>query len=204
MEQKTDVFDEQKLQQLAKHAGTIAEMLKHVLKKEEETDLTACLLYAAGLAGIACHETVKALKQPFARVTTASGKAYYFGDRVNYYLLENPYSVCSFITPVCPLSKEAIERVIASAAQNVGTERFQVWGMPAEAAYRTVYDCWKGIFDNMTSVWCSDPSEWPVLYALLTQNILNQCLQAGVLAEEAGRMALECAALLSKMDKESL
>ena len=87
--------DEQIAKRLAGNAGGIIEMLKHVFTTDKGLDITMPLLYAAGLAGYACHQAVKATKGSFVQVTTTDGKNYYFGDDVNKYLLENRTSVYS-------------------------------------------------------------------------------------------------------------
>ena len=57
--------EEQIAKRLASNAGSVIAMLKGTLRNEQGTDLTSCLLYAAGLAGMACHEAVKASNGSF-------------------------------------------------------------------------------------------------------------------------------------------
>ena len=56
----------------------------------------------------------------------------------------------------------------------------------------------------MTVPFCKAPSEWPVLYGIVMQNILIESIKVGAPAEEAGRMAMECALVISRMDTDSL
>jgi len=75
--------DKATVERLCKNAGNIVAMLKSVLAGPQGTDLCVVALYAAGLAGIACHEAVKATGKTQVVVGVANGKKYYMGDAVN-------------------------------------------------------------------------------------------------------------------------
>ena len=68
--------DEQTVERLAKNAGNIVEMLKDTLRGPNGVDMKFPLLYAAGLAGHACLEAVKAERGTFQVATTKDGKQY--------------------------------------------------------------------------------------------------------------------------------
>lgn len=51
---------------------------------------------------------------------------------------------------------------------------------------------------------CKSPSDWPVMFGIVLQNILNMSLEAGAPEDEAGRIAIECTVVISKMDDDSL
>lgn len=68
--------EEQIAKQLASDASKVIAMLKGTLRTEQGTDLTACLLYAAGLAGMACHEAVKASNGSFHVATVKDGRTF--------------------------------------------------------------------------------------------------------------------------------
>ena len=55
----------------------------------------------------------------------------------------------------------------------------------------------------MTAQYCKTPSEWPVLYGIVLQNCLMNAPDAGAPEEEAGRIALESAVYMSKLDRDS-
>lgn len=196
--------EEQIAKQLASDAGKVIAMLKGTLRTEQGTDLTACLLYAAGLAGMACHEAVKASNGSFHVATVKDGRNCYFGDDVNRYLLEGRTSVFSFCNAVTDVTADTVRALAVSVVQRVGGEDLTVWNMPADIVYQRIKACWDGIHANMTVPFCKSPSEWPVLYGIVMQNILFEAIKAKAPAEEAGRMAMECALIISRMDTDSL
>ena len=196
--------EEQIAKQLASDAGKVIAMLKGTLRTEQGTDLTACLLYAAGLAGMACHEAVKASNGNFHVATVKDGRNYYFGDDVNRYLLEGRTSVFSFCNAVTDVTPDTVRALAVSVVQRVGGEDLTIWNMPADIVYQRIKACWDGIHENMTTRFCKSPSEWPVLYGIVMQNILFEAIKAKAPAEEAGRMAMECALIISRMDTDSL
>ena len=196
--------EEQIAKRLASNAGSVIAMLKGTLRNEQGTDLTACLLYAAGLAGMACHEAVKASNGSFHVATVKDGRKFYFGDDVNRYLLESRTSVFSFCNAVTNVTADNVRALAVSVVQRVGGEDLTVWNMPADIVYQRIRACWDGIHENMTARFCKAPSEWLVLYGIVLQNIFLESIKAGAPAEEAGRMAMECALIISRMDTDSL
>ncbi len=196
--------DEQIAKRLASDAGSVIAMLKGTLRTERGTDLTACLLYAAGLAGMACHEAVKASNGSFHVAAVKDGRKYYFGDDVNRYLLESWTSVFSFCNAVTGVTADTVRALAVSVVQRVGGEDLTIWNMPADIVYQRIKACWDGIHENMTARFCRAPSEWPVFYGIVMQNILLESIKVGAPAEEAGRMAMECALIISRMDTDSL
>lgn len=196
---------EQKLlKRLSRHAGNVIELLKAQLRGPQGTDMTFVLLYAAGLAGIACHEAVKAEGGTFAVATTTSGKNYYLGDDVNRHLLESRTSVLSFVNAVCEGVADDVPALVSSIVLTMGTDKLNVWGMTPESVYERVKQCWDGIFHTMTSLYCKQPSDWPVFYGIVLQNVILQSISVGAPRDEVGKMAMECAAVLSRMDVDSL
>ena len=195
--------DEQMVERLAGKAGNIIAMLRSVFTTPEGLDIATAIIFAAGLAGYACHEAVCAEHGTFAVVTTKNGEKYYFGDGVNKYLLESRTSVIGFCNAIADLPEEKVLGIIASFAQGIGSEDMAVCGLKPAELYEQIDQCWKGIFHNMTDQYCQSPSEWPVLFGIVTQNLLVTAYQAGAPKEEATGMAIECAAALSKMGKDT-
>ena len=195
--------DEKRVKRLAAHAGGIIEMLKDAFRTEKGTDLFPVLVFSASLAGMACHEAVKASKGTFAVAEDKQGRKYWFGDDLNRYLLENRTSVAGFCTAVVPLNPEEIPAMAAAFVSSIGTGEMTVCGFRAEELWQRVHECWEGIYDNMTARFCRSPEDWPVLYGIVLQNILLQAIQAGAPREEACRTALVSAIAVSKMDRDS-
>ena len=121
--------EKQQLKRLSKHAGNVVEMLKGTLKGPQGTDMTIVLLYAAGLAGRACHEAVKAEGGTFAKATATNGRSYYLGDDVNKYLLENPTSVYGFVKAVSSITDDDVRALVVAVVQSLGTDDFKIWNM---------------------------------------------------------------------------
>ena len=55
----------------------------------------------------------------------------------------------------------------------------------------------------MTAKFCKVPNEWPVLYGIVLQNIMLEAMKVAP-REEIAKMAMECAAIISKMDDDSV
>lgn len=192
----------QDVDRLAKEAGHIIAMFEQVCPDKMER-----LKLVSALAGHACHQAVKANGGKLVNVETEDGLVYYFGDAVNYYLLESPYSVLGFIKGYY-VNKAAnpkeldIDTPIKSAVSNVGDSTYKIWGqyVPGEV-FGQAKDCWEGIYRNMTARYCVSPSEWPVLYGIVLQNIM---FRSDLEAEDTFFKALECMLHISKMDDKSV
>ena len=69
--------------------------------------------------------------------------------------------------------------------------------------YKMIKECWDGIQVTMTTRICKKPSEWPVLYGIVLQNIILEALKIGAPADEVKRIALECSIALSRMGEDT-
>ena len=195
--------EEQLLKRLSEHAGVVLKMFKAYFNTPYGIDIRRVLVFTAALAGHACHQAVKAGKGSFAVVTTKDGKSFFFGDDLNRYLLEDRLSVVNFILPVSDMSKDDVLAIVADFAQHIGEENLAVCGYGLKSLYKQVNSCWEGIFANMTSPYCKSPKEWPILYGIVLQNIMLTAIDAGAPKDEVGKIAVECAVAVSKMDKDS-
>lgn len=196
------------LKRLASHAGNTIKMLKSVLATDKGMNYSTLLMYSAGLAGYACQRAVIANNDQYAVVGTKNGKKYYFGDGVNAYLLENKGSVLSFMSDI--YEHKTREKApdptpsIQLAVSMVGNDEYKIWNSyPPDSVYNLIKDCWNGIFENMTIKYCETPSEWPIFFGIVLQNIMADGMNNG--REDAVyHMALECALFISKMRDDSL
>ena len=180
-------------------------MIKHVYTTEKGIEIQRALFTAAALAGFACHKAVKEEGGSFVKVETKAGKTFYFGDDVNKYLLENPYCIYSFVNAVAKIADEDSRAVVSSVAESIGNEDYKVWGsVSLEFAYNEAKSCFDGIYENMTSKVCEKPSEWPIYFGIVLQNIILDALKTGVPENVVALMALECACIVSKMDEDSI
>ena len=195
--------EEQLLKRLSGHAGNVLNMFKAYFNTPNGIDIRRALIFTAALAGHACHQAVKADKGSFAVVTTKDGKCFYFGDDLNRYLLEDRLSVVNFILAVSDISQDDVLAIVAGFANQVGAEDITVCGYGPKSLYEQVNSCWEGIFVNMTSQYCKTPPEWPILYSIVLQNIMLMAFDAGAPKDEVGKIAIESAVAVSKMDKDS-
>lgn len=199
------VTDEKEMMdRLCSQAGNIVAMLKGVLAGKNGTDLFIVTLYAAGLAGIACHEAVKANGEPMVEIECADGKKYYMGDAVNMYLHENKYSVTGFARAITQMPQSALMEIIQRQASTIGSDKFAVAGnMDPADLYRNIKGCWDGIKNNMTLQYCRKPEEWPVLYGIVLQQVMRESLSLAP-KEAIFNTAVDVACALAKMDQESV
>lgn len=197
------------IERLSKNASAIINMFKSVFNTPRGFDVRKALLYASGLAGYACHQTVKANHEPFVVAETTDHKKFYMGDAINKYLLEDQYSVLSFCNGFFDnfakgeTRPDAIE-IIKKEVSVIGDKNYKIWDIyQPNDVYSEIKDCWDGIYHNMTAEYCQSPQEWPVLFAIVLQNIMIIASQA-VPAPVLYSMALECAIYISKMDLDSI
>lgn len=201
-----NVTDEEKemLTRLGSCAGNVVAMLKSVVGGGKGTNLYIVTLYAAGLAGVACHEAVKATGGVQQVVECANGKKYYMGDAVNKYLHENKFAVTSMIRTVTQMPVSALSAIITRQAQVLGSKDFILAGnTDPEKFYKSIKDCWDGILENMTLKFCATPAEWPIFYGIVLQSVVLEALNIAP-REDIFYTAVDIATAMAKMDKESL
>ena len=195
--------EDQVVNRLAKNAGNMVAMFKHTFTTPKGIDATQALIFTASLAGHACRQAVIAEHGKFMEVTCDDGRKFYFGDDLNYYLLESQTSVVGFINAVTGIPVDTVKAIVRKFAESIGEEHFTVCGYDPKKLYEDVSQCWDGIFENMTSKYCKEPSEWPILFSIVVQNILMMSLNAGAPVNDAAKIAVECAVAVSKMSGES-
>ncbi|MCH5325351.1 MAG: hypothetical protein J1E39_09055 [Eubacterium sp.] len=197
------------INRLSKNASAIINMFNGVFNTPKGLDVQKALLYASGLAGYACHQTVKASKEPFVVLETAEHKKFYMGDALNKYLYEDRYSVLAFCNGFFDNFAKGEPRpdvmdIIKKSAAEVGNKNHTIWGAyQPRQVYAEIKNCWDGIYDNMTAAYCQSPQEWPVLFAIVLQNIMITAAQV-IPKPAVYRLALECAVDISKMDNDSV
>lgn len=199
-----DEINEQVIERLKDGAGHIIEMFKSVFNTPRGMDGRRALTFTAALAGHACHQAVKAEHGTFAVVTTNDGRNFYFGDDLNKYLLENDTNVVGHFTVVSGVGHETVLQIVKDCVLAVGKDEHTVCGFDPNILYKEISECWDGIFENMTSKYCEKPSEWPVLFGIVAQNILQMSIKGGAPKDEAGMVAIESAVYMSKMDFDSV
>lgn len=201
--------DKKRLEELANNSSSIISMLKHVFTTSKGIDYWNMLAMSSGLAGYSCHMAVKENNQSFVIVETNKGKKYFFGDNLNKYLLEDKYSVLSFVNGIYNHlypNKETpdIHVLVKNSASVIGNENYKIWGMfSPETLFKNIQSCWNGIYENMTGKYCRNPDEWSILFGIVLQNIMAETMKE-IEPDIVYKAALECALYISKMDIESL
>lgn len=197
------------IERLSKNASAIINMFKHVFTTPQGFDVRKALLFASGLAGYACHQAVKANNEPFVVAETTDHKRFYMGDALNQYLLEGKYSVLAFCNGFFDnfakgAARPDVIEIVKKAIAEIGNPDYKIWeSYPPDYVYSEIKNCWEGIYANMTAVYCQNPQEMPVLFAIVLQNIMIIASQAAPGATIYS-LALECAIYISKMDDDSI
>ncbi len=125
------------------------------------------LIMLSGLCGYACQMAVREEKKSFVLVT-AGGKNYFFGDALNYYLIN---SENSFIN----LMKETFEnlfrnidfpdwkKILKNVASNIGNKNYKINNLfNPEDKFPDYLKNWNDIFDLIKRN-TNKPEEWPFI-----------------------------------------
>lgn len=196
--------EDQIVDRLCGNAGNVVAMFQHVFDTPAGFDSRRAVIFTSSLAGFACHQAVKANKESYQLVTTADGRKFYFGDSVNKYLLESTYSTVGSITAVTDVPFEEIREIVRKCASVIGEdEGYTLGGYNPQLLYRETKECWNGIFDNMIARYCMTPSEWPLLFGIVAQNIVSIALEGGAPKEATGKLSAEVMIYMSKLDDDS-
>lgn len=167
-------------------------------------DMFCVIVYSAGLAGIACHEAVKASGEKQFVLETDDGRKYYFGDAVNSYLCEDDLSVINTILLMTDGTREEALEIVRQQAATIGSDRFILHGdIDPHYLFVNVKACWDDLFDRIISKYSIAPSQWPVLYALILGMMIKKT-QPYTTKEELFKTSVEVAFALSKIDTDSL
>ncbi|MBO4390828.1 MAG: hypothetical protein J5825_08220 [Lachnospiraceae bacterium] len=201
-------YQDLNLKELMEAAGAVIDLFRKVLIKDGKEDRNAMIVYACALAGYSCHQAVKAENGVFAVVSTKDDRRFFLGDDVNFYLLSNPYSVYSFLSGWFEKANRGRKApdpttVVAKCASSLGKEGYRVCDLyPPEKLYTAAKECWDGIYENVILHYCPEPEKWPVLFAIVLQNILLNT--TGGDQERLFNFCLEIILYVSKMDDDSL
>ena len=202
-DKKEKEISEKEFHQIKEQAGALIAMFEEKIK-----DPNRRLALVSALAGYACHRAV--MKEPdmtLIMVETKDDRTFYYGDDLNFFLLENHYSVFSFVQGYYDLKlgrHEPIEiqYIVAEQTADLGKHnKVLCESYFPDVLYREMKACWDGIFENMTARICTSSRQWPVLFGVVLQNILLH--MDGDLKHNT-YSALSTAIYMSKMDEKSL
>lgn len=135
------------------------------------------LIMLSGLCGYACQMAVREEKKSFLLVT-AGGKNYFFGDALNYYLIN---SENSFIN----LMKEKFEnmfrnidfpdwkKISENVALNIGNKNYKINNsFNPEDKFPYYLKNWNNIFDLVKRN-TNKPEEWPLILTWVLDIFMN-------------------------------
>lgn len=198
------------IERLRIHAKEMEKILINRATSRQGVQIREALMYASGLAGYACHNTVKQISpNAFVVVEMKNGKKFYYGDAPNHFLLENKYSILSWCVSAYQYSYQDrslpdVNQIIATVAEHIGDETFQIWGeWDASRAYSEIRNCYQQIYETMTAKYCKNVKEEPVLFGIVLQDIMVRLMPVAN-GDEIFTFALQNACYISKMDEESI
>lgn len=161
----------------------------------------ACL---GSLAGYACQQSALATG---GHLMTAEihEKKYYFGEAINHYLIEDQYSLWSFIGGT--LQSEGIAlidvlEIVKYTTETVGQSVFGQPRLPENIQIRfQPQEClqlWSPFKEQILEALQIEPKKWIIVYAITIQNLMNEA--KSVLSPEiAAKIVMECAVPMSKL-----
>ena len=197
----------------------VNQRLLNAMKNEKGGVHVESLLCALGaLAGYACQANLRAQAlekgmsetAAFMVVEATDGKKYFFGDPLNQVLAESQYSVWGLAAGAAqhngcsPLPD--IAEMFSHVTSTVGDESFGIPRLPeGHQPGDKPINYLKALWPNLLPVvkqFCQKPSEWPILYGLAVQEIMD--MGKGVIAPDlALKIVMESAIPMSKIDLAS-
>lgn len=200
------------------------EVLAWLLKAqtaERGVHMESALAAIGSLAGFACPASIAANMDTLGRtpqqfgllvVETNDGNSYWFGDLINGPLVEGNASIWNLVQGTARhlgamgALPEASE-VLAHVSKSIGTDAFGIPRLPAghtpaDTPLRLVAQGWLAT-GSFRDFYCVSPDEWPMLYALAAQQLMEQA-KAVIPPEVAATILLECAAPMAKLDPTRL
>ncbi|MDE5769189.1 MAG: hypothetical protein K2H82_07360 [Oscillospiraceae bacterium] len=178
-------------------------LIDNLKESDNRLNVDNLLLFASGLAGISCQMTVIRLAEQkqipetgaLIVVQCENGRKYFMGDNLNYFLLENQYSVYSLLAgiyqhlaPEHPLPD--IHAYAGECVKNLGNENYKIWGRITEPEVIALNLKLWNAFYPIAEKFCKTPQEIPILFGLVLQHTMETALQV-LEPEKCLSMALE-------------
>ena len=187
-------------------------LMEAIREPDGRLNVNPLLLACSGLAGMSCQMTVREIaeqkeipvKSALIEIGCQNGTRYYMGDNLNYFLLENQYSVWSLAAgiyhKIAPDAKiPDIHQYAADCVSHLGDENYKVWGMFSESELiLSNRQLWESLYPTAKK-FCKTFHEIPVLFGLALQSAIQDCSKV----TEPGKclaMAMEHALLAAKLD----
>ncbi len=147
------------------------ELLGYFLQRKDDfQDIDDFLITLGGLCGYACQMAAKVEKTTFFAVK-AAGKNYFFGDGLNYYLLQSRNSFIQIIKNKFESMLPGEEfpdfvKMMKNVAGNIGNKDYKINNLfNPEDKFSYYLEIWNKIFDVIKRN-CNKPEGWPILLTL--------------------------------------
>jgi hypothetical protein len=190
----------------------LTQRLLSALKSERGVHVESLLCALGALAGYACQASVRSdgvaqglkEKEIFMVVGTASGKHYFFGDKLNAPLAESKLSVwsisgggaqkagCEILPDVSEIFKHVTDSI---GKESFGKPRVPSKHVAAELPIVYVQTLWPLVLPLLTE-FCKKPEHWPILVSLSIQEVISMgkgvvepCLALTLVMESAVPMS---------------
>lgn len=178
-------------------------LIDNLKESDNRLNVDNLLLFASGLAGISCQMTVIRLAEQkqipennaLIVVQYKNGRKYFMGDNLNYFLLENQYSVYSLLVgiyqhlaPEHPLPD--IHAYAGECVKHLGDENYKLWGRITEPEVIAMNLKLWNAFASIAEKFCKTQHEISILFGLVLQHTMETALQV-LEPEKCLSMALE-------------
>ncbi|MBR1555206.1 MAG: hypothetical protein IJ644_07435 [Oscillospiraceae bacterium] len=175
-------------------------------------NVDSLLLTCSSLAGMSCQMTVREIagqqgipiQSALIEIGCKNGTRYYMGDNLNYFLLENQYSVWSLAAGIYHhIAPDAeipdIHQYAADCVGHLGDENYKIWGRFDEKdLILSNRSLWENLYPTAKK-FCKTFHEIPILFGLALQFAIQDSAKV-IEAEKCLAMALETALFTAKLD----
>ena len=194
--------DEEKITRFINESKPVVEMIKSKYSHPDGVDPADALIFAASLAGFACHQAVKEEGGKFSVTTAKSGK-YYRGSAINKYLGAGYYSLVGAIQIYAKLSNEELRDFFYTFDDRIEEKGWAMRDIEPKKFYLEIKEFWESIYTEHTRKCCKEPSDYQLYFAMVLQRFLDLALRCGAPKEDVGKISLECTCFMAIVDDDS-
>lgn len=147
-------------------------------------------------------------QQAFVIMKAKSGKNYYFGDYLNYYVGEGKYSFWSLVagmfTKIYPdVPVPDVLKMVEKVTSLIGYEEYKICDcLDPDRAVEQCAAAWKIIYP-IISRYCVNPDEWPTAMGIAAQNAMN-ISKSIIKPDNCFNILMESSIYMSKMDYSNI
>jgi len=200
-------------------AKEIFQRLLDGMRDARGVHIESILCALGALAGYACQASLRAQAlakgmpetAAFQTVQTKDGRHYFFGDPLNRALAEDQYSVWGLVAGAAQhigaQELPDLGDIFQHSAQALGSDQFGIPRIPeghrpGDLPANFLKILWPMHLPTV-KLFCPDPVEWPVLYALAIQEVIYAG-KAAIDPRLAVSIVMESAVPMSKIDLANL